>query len=109
LEKSRKKSEQAMTKAVMSSLRAEAELGVDAKGLYAKNLCATLSEKTKEASTTITCLLSNNRTSWAVHTILDAEAGNFCVDSSGLASSSPTIHATSGSIKGSPLVVSCQP
>jgi len=99
LEKNRKKSEQAMIKAIMSSLRAEAELGVDAKGLYAKNLCAILSDKTKEASTTIACLQSDNQTSWAAHTILDKEIGNFCVDSSGLASSSPTIHATGGGTK----------
>ena len=102
LKKSRARSDAAMTKAVMSSLRAEAELEVDSKGLYTKTICSTLKKKMAaagQASTTITCLQSNSRASWAAHVELGDETGNFCVDSSGFASSSPTIRAVGGGVK----------
>ena len=96
-----KKATNTRIKAAMSGLRAEAEsVVINAKGLYPSTLCSTLSKKIiEQVSTTITCLQSNNRLSWAAHAVLEDGTGNFCVDSSGLASSSPTIRAVGGGAK----------
>ncbi len=104
LNTARNKGKDASAQASMSSLRAQAELGVGTAGTYYPDLCTVagttpggldtlLDAASAAAGNTAVCGSNAALTSWGASVIL-ATGGFYCVDSTGFSGSSVTTPAT---------------
>ena len=111
----RNKAKNASAKASLSSMRAEAELGVGSDGKYVATTCTsnatgglaklvTAAENQLGGSSQVLCDSDNvNRDDWVVEGILLENAGFYCVDSTGYAGerSAPTFGVADDTTGGS--------
>ncbi len=110
LNTARNKGKDASVQASMSSMRAQAELGVNSSGQYVADLCTAatvgslttlIAAATSAGATSSTCAMSGaaaaTSASWAYAALLPTGGTNyFCVDSTGFAGAKASITITGG-------------